>query len=138
VDSSCRDALELLKGYLESKGVPENVTGYVPLTLVVVKGRYVAAIVVGAVTDAAFWKDLARAAPRERVPVMLGRERVYEVDLTYEEQAQLVSRYVHLPTATKPQPSGLQLEPQLLVAIALVAAGLGLIAYSLVRPRWSR
>jgi len=57
------------------------------------------------------------------------------VRLPYGEQAQLVSSYLRLPTATKPQPGGLQLEPQVLVALALVVAGLGLVAYSLLRRR---
>jgi len=77
-DRSCREALSSLNSYLESKGVPKNVTGYIPLTVVIVEGRYVAAIVVGAVTDEEFWRGLARLAPRESVPVMLGREKVYE------------------------------------------------------------
>ncbi len=134
-DRSCREALNFLNSYLESKGVPENVTGYIPLTIVVVEGRYVAAIVIGAVTDAAFWRDLARAAPREEIPVMLGRDRVYKVQLTYEEQAQLVSNYVRLPEATATKPGLHQLEPQVLVALALVVAGVALVAYSLVRRR---
>ncbi len=134
-DRSCKEALSSLNSYLESKGVPKNVTGYIPLTLVVVEGRYVAAIVIGAVTDTAFWRDLSRVAPREGIPIMLGRDRVYEVQLTYEEQAQLVSNYIRLPEAT-PTRSGLnQLEPQVLVALALVVAGVAVVAYSLVRRR---
>jgi hypothetical protein len=153
LDEGCSSALRSLSSYLASKGAPSDVIGYIPLTLVVVRGKYVAAVVVGAVTDADFWRGLAGQAPSERVPVMLGRDRVYEVALTYDEQAKLVSSYVRLPTATttplttsplhpptvttevKPQPSGLQLEPRVLAALALVLAGAALIAYSLVRRR---
>lgn len=154
LDEGCNNALRSLSSYLASKGAPSDVIGYIPLTLVVVRGKYVAAVVVGAVTDTDFWRSLAGQVPSERVPVMLGRDRVYEVALTYDEQAKLVSSYVRLPTAAtatgtplttsplhpptattevKPQPSGLQLEPRVLVALALVLAGVALIAYSLVR-----
>ncbi len=136
VSEECRRAFDSLMKIISARVPPEyrEYLGSIPQTYVVRDGRYLIAIVIGAVTDARFWRNVSSIEPRERVLLILP-PRAHEIPMSFAEQSDLVSKYV-LVSRTAVQPGwGPVLSPQTLVPLALVAAGGALMAYAFARRR---
>ncbi len=136
LSEECRRAFDSLRGVLGTRVPPEyrEYLGSIPQTYVVRDGKYIVAIVVGAVTDERFWRNVTAMEPRERV-LLVVPPNVYEIPMSFSEQSDLVSKYILVNGASTRPSRGWELGPQILVPAALVAAGGALVAYAFIRGR---
>ncbi|MEM1623304.1 MAG: thioredoxin family protein [Sulfolobales archaeon] len=131
----CRNVLDSIRSFFASKGVSSEYLGYIPQTYVIKDGRYLIAVVVGAVTDIKFWQNITARSPQEKVVLIVSPE-VYEIQVSFREQQELVELITkHTVTTTAPPSSQQGVEPRLVIPIALIATGALVIAYSILRRR---
>lgn len=125
----CENNHDQIVSTLVSKGVSSEHLMYIPQTYVVRNGRYLVAVVIGAIRDPQFWENITVREPQERVLVvaLVKQPSVYEIPMTYEEQRELIA-----VIARREQGADLQY----IIALALIALGATLVTYAvLVRRR---
>lgn len=126
----CKTNLKALNEYLvRSKGIPSEILGGIPQTLVIRDGRYLLAIVIGGITDSKFWDEITSMTPQERVLLIVPPNK-YEIPVTFNEQAEIVSKYAPVSTT-----SGTSTGTLLVVPAVLAIIGIAVIAYALLRRR---
>jgi len=115
--------------------VSSEYLGYIPQTYVIKDGKYLIAVVVGAVTDVQFWQNITARSPQEKV-VLIVPPKVYEIQVSFQEQQELVALVTKYTVTTTTLPSSQQIvEPQLIIPIAFIVTGVLVIAYSIFRRR---
>ncbi|MCS7099351.1 MAG: thioredoxin family protein [Sulfolobales archaeon] len=129
----CRTNFDSIRTLLVGKGILREHLASIPQTYVVRDGKYLLAIVVGAVTDSQFWKNLTSRTPRESVLLVIP-PNTYEVPMSFSEQYELLSRYL----LTAPRDTAAPVDafsPQVVVPAVLVAAGAAVVVYAFVVRR---
>lgn len=131
VSEACLSDLNRIAGVLSSKGVPLKYLESIPQTYVVRDGRYLVAVVIGAVTDSQFWKNIIAREPQERVALVIPPD-VYEIPMAFQEQYELVALITkHAQASALEQKVNLKL----LIPIVLVASGVILVTYAVLGRR---
>ncbi|MEM2077005.1 MAG: hypothetical protein QXV03_04950 [Sulfolobales archaeon] len=131
----CKNNLDSIRSFFASKGVSSEYLGYIPQTYVTKDGKYLIAVVVGAVTDVQFWQNITARSPQEKV-VFIVPPNVYEIKMSFQEQQELVALITKYTVTTTAPPSSQQIvKPQLIIPITLIATGVLVIAYSIFRRR---
>ncbi|MEM2007518.1 MAG: thioredoxin family protein [Sulfolobales archaeon] len=132
---NCKSNLDSIRSFFASKGVSSEYLGYIPQTYVIKDGKYLIAVVVGAVTDVQFWQNITARSPQEKV-VLIVPPKVYEIQVSFQEQQELVALVTKYTVTTTTLPSSQQIvEPQLIIPIAFIVTGVLVIAYSIFRRR---
>jgi thiol-disulfide isomerase/thioredoxin len=133
LDTKCSQNFNTVVSLLATKGVPREELGYVPMTLIVRDWKYVLAVVIGAVTNTKFWDNITSRVPQEKTLVYIPEQsalKAYEVTMSFDEQQNIVSRYLVLP-----QGSSSPFSEYVLIPILLIGAGVAVIAYALLGRR---
>lgn len=129
----CLQNFRTVLGILATKGIPQEELGGVPTTLVIKDWKYILAVVIGAVTDKNFWDNIVSTTPKEKIQVFVPEQstlKAYEVSISFDEQQNIVSRYLIIPQSTTSPFSR-----DVLIPIILIGVGVAVIAYSLIGRR---
>ncbi|MCX8185017.1 MAG: thioredoxin family protein [Sulfolobales archaeon] len=131
---SCRTSFNSVRSLLISKGVSQKHLEGIPQTYVVRDGRYLLAIVVGAVTDTQFWRNLTSRGPQERV-LLVVPPNAYEIPISFSEQYEIVSKYIAAATPKETATPTEIFSSYTLVPIVLIAAGVSIVVYAFIKRR---
>jgi len=90
--STNKTCLDYFNEFLNATGLP----GYIPQTLII-KGKYVVAIVIGEIRDKAFWDSLISRNATSKIPVYLGTEEKGYLPISLDDQSLFIKEYIPLP-----------------------------------------